>query len=106
EFKKSREEHKSSGLWISTAAGSTAAIGSAGGIFMPIASRNFQFLVRELYRRLGRKYDMGSGTIAFGRKLIILSKMRVGRIFLDGPHRVLPFPIGSKLEVSASAPVL
>jgi NAD+ kinase len=42
-------EHKSSGVWVATAAGSTAALRSAGGRRMPVASKRLQFVVREPY---------------------------------------------------------
>ncbi len=45
------ESHRSSGVWISSATGSTAAIGAAGGTPMEAGDRQFQFLVRELYHR-------------------------------------------------------
>lgn len=44
-----KEEHKSSGVWIATAAGSTAAIAAAGGEQVPMNANKFQYLVRELY---------------------------------------------------------
>lgn len=43
------EVQKSSGLWISTAAGSTAGISAAGGLKQASDDRKFQFVVRELY---------------------------------------------------------
>lgn len=43
------EEHKSSGLWVATAAGSTAAISTIGGRAMPLGSRWLQLKARELY---------------------------------------------------------
>jgi NAD+ kinase len=100
------EEQKSSGLWLSTPAGTTAGIGSAGGRFLPISSKEIQFLAREIYHRPDRKVRMATGIVKSNRKITIYSKMRAGRVFFDGPHRVLPFPIGAKLEVSAAAPKL
>lgn len=43
------EEHKSSGVWVSTASGSTGAVLAAGGKEMDLRSRLFQYMVRELY---------------------------------------------------------
>lgn len=43
------EGHRSSGVWVSTPCGSTAAILAAGGKSMDLKSRNFQYAVRELY---------------------------------------------------------
>ena len=44
------EEQKSSGIWISTATGSTAAIQAAGGHPQKPEDRCFQYAVRELFR--------------------------------------------------------
>src|SRR4029434_11165662 len=41
------EPQRSSGLWIATAAGSTAAIRAAGGRMLPLRSRKLQYLVTE-----------------------------------------------------------
>jgi NAD+ kinase len=45
------ESHRSSGIWIATATGSTAAISAAGGVPMDASDQHLQFLVRELYHR-------------------------------------------------------
>ena len=42
------ETHRSSGLWVSTPAGSTAGIRSSGGAVLPLRSRRLQFRAREL----------------------------------------------------------
>lgn len=47
------EVHKSSGIWIATATGSTAAIAAAGGVAMTPDDGHFQFRIRELYRAEG-----------------------------------------------------
>ena len=44
------EVHRSSGIWIATPTGSTAAIGAAGGIAQPLNGDLCQLQVRELYR--------------------------------------------------------
>jgi len=46
-----RELQKSSGIWVSTAAGSTAGILNAGGTRMPLDATLLQFAVREVFRR-------------------------------------------------------
>ena len=46
---KAKETQKSSGIWVSTPAGSTAAIAAAGGTPAPLTSTDFQFMVREPY---------------------------------------------------------
>jgi len=93
------EKHKSSGMWISTAVGSTAAIASAGGVKCPIDDQSLQFVVRELF-----KSDLDVNVIDKGlttKELNITSKMREGQLYLDGSYHKVPFGMGRKLRVSA-----
>jgi NAD+ kinase len=101
-----REDFKSSGIWVAPAAGSTAAIASAGGTVLPLGSRGFQFVVREAYIPDGRRHRMTRGVLGPGETLVLHSKMRSGRIYVDGPHREFPFPLGAKAVISAKVPTL
>ncbi len=101
-----REEHKSSGIWFAPAAGSTAAILGAGGKFQLIASRKVQYKVRELYQQPGHHLRLDSGFLNPGEKAVLQSKMRAGKVFLDGPHLSYPLPIGARVEISATGPML
>lgn len=96
------EEQKSSGLWIGPAAGSTAAQLSAGGRVLPVASKKLQFVVREPYEPGGRRYRMPRGLVPDGGKLRIVSKIREGRLFIDGPHRMRDVRMGSEIVLSRS----
>lgn len=49
QFRDQMEEHKSSGVWIATPSGSTAAILASGGICQDPEKGGCQFRVRELY---------------------------------------------------------
>lgn len=80
------EEHKSSGLWVGPAAGSTAAQHSAGGRVLPVESKQLQFVVREPYQPHGIRYALRKGLIQPTGTLRIRSSMRAGRLYLDGPH--------------------
>ena len=100
-LKKARAQHKSSGLWVSTAAGSTAAIYSAGGTPMPIASQRLQFRVREPYVFDG-KQKLIKGFVGPGETLAIESHIRLGKLFFDGPRRTHPVTIGSRIEIGRS----
>ena len=91
------EDHKSSGVWVATAAGSTAAIRSAGGRVMPIDSTDLQFLVREPYVRGHKPYRLLKGLVRSGARLEIQSHIRAGRLYLDGPHVWRAVDIGSRL---------
>ena len=59
------EDQISSGIWISTAAGSTSVIRSAGGKEMPPRSRRLQFAVREPFP-LGGKDSRVAPTLIHG----------------------------------------
>jgi NAD+ kinase len=101
-YRGEREQHKSSGVWVATAAGSTAAIRSAGGRVLPIASKKLQFVVREPYG-LGKKtHHLLQGVIAGNQRLELQSHMRIGRLYLDGPHIWHAIEIGSRMKFSRS----
>jgi len=93
------EEHRSSGVWISTAAGSTAGIGSAGGRRMPLRSRHIQFLARELYREPEREYELTRGLVPPDSGVTIASKMPDGRLYIDGARTQYPFPFGARAHI-------
>jgi len=97
-----KEEHRGSGIWISTAAGSTGAIYSAGGKAMPIVSKKFQYRPRELYRSNKVKYKLTGSVLSAKKGVEIVSLMREGMIFVDGAHKKHAFPYGSKILVSLS----
>jgi NAD+ kinase len=98
----SYEEQMSSGVWISTAAGSTAAIYSAGGKAQPLTSRAFQFLVREPYQKKFGPRRLVKGVLEVGQRLELVSRMKEGRVFVDGPNLVVPFRLGDRLQVGPS----
>lgn len=93
------EEHRSSGVWISTAAGSTAGIGSAGGRRMSLRSREIQFLARELYREPGREYELTRGFVPPDSGITIASKMPDGRLYIDGARTQYLFPFGARAHI-------
>ncbi|OGW80613.1 MAG: hypothetical protein A3C47_06405 [Omnitrophica bacterium RIFCSPHIGHO2_02_FULL_51_18] len=99
---KLREEHRNSGLWVSTAAGSTGAIKSAGGRVLPWESRQIQYWPRELYKWHGWHYRLTGGLLKEGQKLVIGSMIREGSLYLDGPHLSTRFSYGDTLEISNS----
>ena len=80
------EPQRSSGLWIATAAGSTAAICAAGGRNPPLRSRKLQYLVREPYNGGRCRYRLRKGIVGPETLLVVTSKTRRGRLFIDGPH--------------------
>jgi NAD+ kinase len=97
-----RERQMSSGVWVGPAAGSTAAIRSAGGKVLPIGSQKLQFVVREPYRGIQNKYELIKGVVAPGHDLQITSRMTKGRIFLDGTQKVHAVGIGDRIRLTLS----
>lgn len=100
------EEQRSSGIWISTPAGSTAAIRSAGGYVMPLDSQTLQYLVREPYPMRSTSYHFLKGIRPLDERFEVISKMTEGCIFVDGPHISYPFSIGDVVRIDADAPPL
>jgi NAD+ kinase len=96
------EEQKSSGIWIATAAGSTAAIRSAGGRPMPFRSRQLQFVVREPYLPPGIDYDHIKGFVAPGEALRVRNKMREARLYSDGARNAVLVELGQVVSFTLS----
>ena len=78
-----REFQKSSGIWVATGAGSTAALFSAGGKPFSMTSRKMEYWVREPFQYKIR-YRLLKGFVGPGQKITILPDMSHGIIFIDG----------------------
>jgi NAD+ kinase len=87
---------------VGPAAGSTAAQRSAGGRVLPLASGNLQFVVREPYRPHGEKLALTRGLVDPNGMLVLRSKMRNSKVFLDGDHIVYDVRIGDVLTMRRS----
>jgi NAD+ kinase len=96
------EEHKSSGLWVGPAAGSTAAQRSAGGTVLPLDSSVLQYVVREPYQARGQPLTMTLGRVGDGEALVVKSRMREARVFMDGDHLVHDVTIGDVVTMRRS----
>jgi NAD+ kinase len=93
------EEHRNSGLWVSTAAGSTAGIKSAGGRALRLGSRRMQYLIRELYRERGKSYALRRGLLKDEEEIIVASKMPEGMLYIDGARTSYRFPFGMRARI-------
>ena len=93
------EVQRSSGVWVSTPAGSTSALASAGGPILPIAARQFAFLVREPYAPPGVSVRYRSAVLDESQVLRIESRTLEASVFVDGTHRRRPVLFGEVLEV-------
>ena len=104
------EDHRSSGIWIATPAGSTAGIQSAGGESMSLSSKQLQFLIREYY--LPPKTSFCSSDISLydeeatpllkgfleeGEALEILPQTDGSYLYLDGPWTRIPLAFGDRV---------
>jgi NAD+ kinase len=97
-----KEEQKDSGIWISSAAGSTGAIASGGGARMPLSSTDIQYKPRELYHSRATRYHLSGGCVKRPGRIVLVSMMPRGLIFVDGSHIRFPFTYGSRAEISSS----
>ena len=93
------EEQRSSGIWVATAAGSTAGIRSAGGRVMAQGSRRIQYLVRELYREPNREYELTRGFVEPNEEIVVASKMPDGELYIDGARTMYLFPFGARARI-------
>ncbi len=100
------EDQRSSGVWVGPAAGSTAAQRSAGGNVLPLGSRRLQYVVREPYREIGKRGHFSVGLIGNDGTLTLHSKIRDGRVFIDGHRIVHSVTIGDILVMQRSAETL
>ena len=87
---------KSSGVWVSTPSGSSAAYSSAGG--KAFKQRELRFVVRELYSDGGRR--LTGGRVRSGEKLHIICSMMHGMLYLDGSHHRINVALGEHLAIS------
>jgi NAD+ kinase len=97
------EDQRSSGIWIGPAAGSTAAQRSAGGRILPLSSKHLQYVVREPYTPAGGHFRYAKGLVDPSGTLTLRSKMREGKVFLDGHRIVHPITMGDVLTMVRSS---
>lgn len=90
----------SSGIWVATASGSTAAISSAGGDVMAPEDRRLQYLVREPCpdRSGGPRLRHGYRDDA----IELVSRSDRNALFLDGDVAPWPVPLGAVARLAAA----
>ncbi len=92
------EEHKSSGVWISTATGSTAGIKAAGGSTMERGEKQFQYRVRELYRGPSYAEKLTHGFFnPSEQRFIIENRNEAAVLALDGQRGAIPLRFGDRI---------
>lgn len=88
------ELQRSSGLWVSTPAGSTSALASAGGPVLHLGAKLFAFQVREPYAPPGEAVQVKSAVLSGDDALQVECRINAASVFLDGSHRRYPVPFG------------
>lgn len=97
---------RSSGLRVSTAAGSSAAMLSAGGFPMPILSQDLQYMVREPILPGASNSHLMHGVIKSDQTILVTWYKKEGKVYIDGSHVFRSINHGDTIEVSSKAPIL
>jgi NAD+ kinase len=98
-----QESHLSSGCWISTAAGSSAAIKGYGLPQFPATHDSMLFAVRELYNPHEAGHTLTKGVLTEEDTISIFSKMRQALACVDGPDNSGLLSFGDSIELSTNA---
>jgi len=101
----------SSGMWVSTATGATAAMAAAGGKPMDLKSSQLQYYIREHMVEGGggnsnTGHDVDNDMIKEGEKMHLRWNSKEGRIFIDGSHLVHNLVLGDEIIIDNTAPPL
>lgn len=100
------EDQKSSGVWVSTASGSTAAIRAAGGQVLPLESSDFQYLVREPYMGPKNSYTLTGDVLGSRKKIVFINKMIESALYIDGVQDIFNLKYGDRIVITPSSKVL
>ncbi|MBW2993105.1 NAD(+)/NADH kinase [Candidatus Woesearchaeota archaeon] len=91
-----QEFQLSSGIIICSSSGSSAWMKSAGGQPMKLASDKIQYLVRDpIYNKISNPTLVNG----FSDEIKIKSKMRQGKLYIDGQHLRYDFTLGDELKI-------
>ncbi len=96
---KKSEYHKSSGVLISTGAGSQGWHKSAGGKPLPLATKKISYLVREPYKGRLSSTKITKGTVSEKIKIKIASDMYIGIVAVDSSSKDYKFNKGDVVEI-------
>ncbi len=100
------ETHRSSGIWVATPIGSTAAILAAGGERRPLEESEFQFRIRELYRLGITEPHIEGGLFDPDRDVLeIENRCPKAILALDGQHGSLDLTYGDTVRFLRAAPI-
>jgi NAD+ kinase len=99
----------SSGMWVCTSTGSTAAMAAAGGQPMNPGSPDLQYLIRDHMMENSTEdldEDVNNGMVVPGQKMHLRWNSQKGRIFIDGSHLTHNLELGDEVMIDNQAPPL
>jgi NAD+ kinase len=98
----------SSGMWVCTATGSTAAVLAAGGDMMDKLSPDLQYMIREhlVEENDGMQKKMSHGFINPSNSLHLRWNSQEGCAYVDGSHMRHELELGDELRIDSNAPKL
>lgn len=105
-YKGESEAHRSSGIWVATGCGSTAAILAAGGMRRPAEDQLFQFRMRELYK-LGHQHPKIEGDV-FDPDVDSFefeNRCPSALLAMDGQHGMMELTYGDRVRFMRAPPV-
>jgi NAD+ kinase len=102
-IKGKKERQKSSGVLVSTAAGSYAWVKSAGGKALPLYSDSFEYIIREPYcGRTAAKCKLLNQVLKRNEKVVIEFEVGKGIIIADSTAAEYRFKAKQKVTVKVS----
>jgi NAD+ kinase len=99
----------SSGMWVCTSTGATAAMAAAGGKRMDIESSQLQYLIREHMMENSNEEveaDVNNSLFKESGKMHLRWNSQKGRIFIDGSHLTHNLELGDEILIDNEAPPL
>jgi NAD+ kinase len=99
----------SSGMWVCTSTGASAAMAAAGGQPMGLMSSDLQYLIREHMMENSNEdlsRDVNNGMVKEGQKMHLRWNSQKGRIFIDGSHLTHDLELGDEIMIDNQAPPL
>jgi len=99
----------SSGMWVSTSTGSTAAMAAAGGKIMDVDSSDLQYMIREHMMENSNEvidHSVDNGFAHSGQVMHIRWNSKRGGIFIDGSHLSHKLELGDEIMIDNQAPPL
>mmetsp|Transcript_23859 Transcript_23859/g.42933 ORF Transcript_23859/g.42933 Transcript_23859/m.42933 type:complete len:373 (-) Transcript_23859:1469-2587(-) len=100
----------SSGMWVCTGTGASAAMAAAGGMPMDTSTSDIQYLIREhMIENSPNKEDvknLDNGILPKGERLHLRWNSQKGRVFIDGSHLTHNLELGDEIKIDCNTPPL